>query len=99
MKKRCIKYCINQKDTKARVTQEDFINWVGEILYDNKLSSIMINKSFKTTGIILELDGSEDGLFIGHNPLLEDDQVTVEQIKQLADRQDEWKMQKWMMII
>ena len=31
MKKRFIKYCKNQKDTKARVTQEDLINWVGEI--------------------------------------------------------------------
>ena len=31
LKKRYTRYCIYQKDTKARVTQEDLINWVGEI--------------------------------------------------------------------
>ena len=31
LKKRYKKYCIDQKDTKASVIQEDLINWVGEI--------------------------------------------------------------------
>ena len=31
LKKRYTKYCIDQKDTKIRVTQEDLIKWVGEI--------------------------------------------------------------------
>ena len=31
LKKRYFKYCIDQKDSKVRVTQEDLINWVGEI--------------------------------------------------------------------
>ena len=35
----------------------------------------MVSKLFKTTGIILAQDGSEDEMFIGHNPLLEDDLV------------------------
>ena len=49
----------------------------------------MIRKSFKITGIILELDGSEDGLFIYHNPLLEDYQVMVEHVEQPTDEQEE----------
>ena len=28
-------------------------------------------------------------MFIGNNPLIEDDQVTVEQVEQQADEQDE----------
>ena len=43
LKKRYAKYCIDQKDTKTRIIQEDLINWVGEIWY-NKLSSGMVNK-------------------------------------------------------
>ena len=89
LKKRYTRYCIDQKDTKARVTQEDLINWVGEIWYDDKLSSEMISKSFNTAGITLAQDGSEDEMFIGHNSLLEDDQVMVEQVEQPADEQDE----------
>ena len=48
LKGRYTKYCIHKKDTKARVTQEDLINWIGEIWYDNKLSSEIVSKSFKT---------------------------------------------------
>ena len=33
LKKRYIKYCIDQKYTKARVTQEDLINWVGDMVW------------------------------------------------------------------
>ena len=40
----------------------------------------MVSKSFKTAGITLTLDGSEDKMFICHNPLLEVDQVVVEQV-------------------
>ena len=86
LKKRYSKYCIDQKETKVRVTQEELINCVGEIWYDNKLSSEIVSKSFKTAGITLGLDGSEDKMFIRHNPLLEDDKVSVEQPE---DRQDE----------
>ena len=38
LKKRYTKYCIDWKDAKARVTQEDLINWVRETRYDDKLS-------------------------------------------------------------
>ena len=72
LKKRYTRYCIDQKDTKARVTQEDLINWVGEIWYDDKLSFEMVSKSLKTTGITLAQDWSEYEMFIGHNSLLED---------------------------
>ena len=85
LKKRYTKYWIDQKHINARVTQEDPINWVGEIWYDDKLSSEMDSKSFKTVGITLAQDESEDEMFIGHNSLLEDDQVMVEQVEQPAD--------------
>ena len=65
------------------------VNWVGEICYEDKSSSEMASKSFKITGITLELDGSEEKMFVGHNPLLEDDYVMVEQVEESADEQDE----------
>ena len=49
----------------------------------------MISKSFKTEDITLVLDESEGKMFIGHNLLLEDDQVIVEQLEKIADKQDE----------
>ena len=64
-----------------RQTQEDLINWVGEIWYDDKLTFEMDRKSFKTAGITLELDRNEEKMFICHNQLLEDDQVMVEQVE------------------
>ena len=78
LKKRYTKYCIDQKDIKARVAQEDLQNWVGEICHDDKLSSEMVSKSFKNTEITLATDGSEDEMFIGYNSLLEDGQSMVE---------------------
>ena len=36
LEKRCTKFCIDQKDTEARVTQENMINWVVESFYDDK---------------------------------------------------------------
>ena len=89
LKKKYTKYCMDQQDNKARVTQEDLINWVAEVWYDDKLSSEIISKSFKAAGITLALDGSEDEMFIGHNQLLNDDQVMVEQVEQPVDEQDE----------
>ena len=47
-----------------------------------------VGKSFKTAGITLVRDESEDKMFIGHNPLFKDDQVMVEQPEQPADEQD-----------
>ena len=41
-KKRYTKYCIDQKETKTRVTQEDQINWDWEIWYDDKLFSEIV---------------------------------------------------------
>ena len=61
---------MDQQENKARVKQEDLINWVAEVWYDDKLSSEIISKSFKAMGISLALDGSEDEMFIGHNQLL-----------------------------
>ena len=80
---------MDQQDIKTRVIQEDLINWVVEVWYDDKLSSEIINKSFKSAGITLALDGSEDKMFTSHNQLLNDDQVMVKQVEQPADEQDE----------
>ena len=60
----------------------------GEIWYDDKLSSDMVSKSFKTAGITLALDGSEEEMFISHNPLLEYDKAMIEQVEKPADEQD-----------
>ena len=68
------------KDTKERVANEDLINWIGEIYYDDKLSSEMVSKLLKTAGITLALDRNEGKIFISHNPFLEDDQAMVEQV-------------------
>ena len=37
----------------------------------------MVYKSFKAAGIAMTIDEFEDKMFIGNNPLLEDDQVMV----------------------
>ena len=68
------------------------INWAGEIWYDDKLSSEMVSKSFKTAGITLAFNRSDDKISISHNSLLKDDQVMFEQTelpKQSANEQDE----------
>ena len=39
----------------------------------------MDSKLFKISGVIMEIDRNEDEMLIGHNPLLEDGQVIVEQ--------------------
>ena len=89
LKKRYTKYCIDQKNTKERVTLKDLINWVRNIWYDDKLTSETVSKSFKITWITLALYRSEDKMFIGHNPLLYDKQFIVKQVEQPADEQDE----------
>ena len=53
LKKRYAKYWIDQQHTKARVTQEDLINWIREIWYDDKLSSEMVSKKYKNAEITL----------------------------------------------
>ena len=73
------------KDTKVRVTQEDLINRVGDIWYDDELISEMVSKSLKITEFTLALDESEDKMFIGHNPLIEDGQVMDEQLEQSTE--------------
>ena len=77
---------MDQQDFKTRVTQEDLTNWVAEVWYDDKLSYEIISKSFKAARITLIFDGSEDEMFIGHNQLLNDNQVMVEQVEQTVDK-------------
>ena len=73
---------MNQQNINARVTQQDLINWIEEFWYDDKLSSEIISKPFKTVGIAQVLDCNQDEMLIGHNQLLNDDQVIVEQEEQ-----------------
>ena len=89
LKKRYTKYCKDQQVNKARVTQEDLINWVAEVLYYGKLTSEIISKSFKRAEITLVLDKSQDEMFIGLNQLLNDYQVIVEQVDQPVKEQNE----------
>ena len=62
--------CMDQHDIKARVIQEDLMNWVKEVWYDDKISSEIINKPFKTEGIINVLDESKNEIFISYNQLI-----------------------------
>ena len=43
-------YCMKQEENNAEVSQEDLINWVAELFYADRLSSEIINKSFKALG-------------------------------------------------
>ena len=45
----------------------------------------MIRKSFKAAGITLNLDGSEDEMFVANNKLLGYDQEMVHEVKQPID--------------
>ena len=70
LKKRDSNNSMDQHDIKARVIQEDLMNWVKEVWYDDKFSSEIINKPFKTEGIIDVLDESENEIFISYNQLI-----------------------------
>ena len=52
---------------------------------DDKLSSEIVNKSFKTVGIILELDGSDEEMLICHYLLLKDNELMAEQDEEMKD--------------
>ena len=58
-------YWLEKGDVK--VSRKEIIDWVGEVWYDDKLSTDMVVKSFKKAGVTLNTDGSEDNLFIGYN--------------------------------
>ena len=83
MRSKYAKYCLEQNNCNVKVSQEDIISWVGETWYDHKISAEIVSKSFKKTGITLNLDGGEDELFIGYNKLLEDDQEMVEEVQEI----------------
>ena len=51
LEKKYKEYCMEQEESNAKVSQEDFINWVEEVKYAGKLSPEMINKSFKFLGV------------------------------------------------
>ena len=51
---------MESKNSNAKVSQHDLINWVWEILHSKSISSNRIRKSFKAAEITLNLDGSED---------------------------------------
>ena len=93
LRKKYTKYCIDQEEGNTKVSQEDLINWVWEVWYSEKLSQEIIKKSFKIAGITLNIDGSEDEMFIGYNEILGDDQEMVEEVEKDAvlDNKEEIK--------
>ena len=46
------------ENANPKVSWKQIIDWVGEIWNSEKLASAMISKSFKKTGVTLNLDGS-----------------------------------------
>ena len=93
LRKKYTKYCIDQEEGNTKVSQEDLINWVWEVWNSEKLSQEIIKKSFKIAGITLNIDGSEDEMFIGYNEILGDDQEMVEEVEKDAvlDNKEEIK--------
>ena len=76
---------MENKNSNAKVSQNDLINWVWEVWYSKSISSNMIKKSFKAAGITLNLDGSEDEMFVANSKLLGNDQEMVYEDEQPID--------------
>ena len=70
------------KNSNAKVSQNNLINWVWEVWYSKSISSNKIRKSFKADGITLNLDGSEDEMLVANNKLLRNDQKMVYEVEQ-----------------
>ena len=81
-RKKYTDYWMETKNSNAKVSQNDLINWVWEVWYSKSISSNMIRKSFKAAGITLNLDGSEDEMFVVNNKLLGNDQEMVSEVEQ-----------------
>ena len=77
LRKKYTDYWMETKNSNAKVSQNDLINWVWEVWYSKSISSNMIRKSFKAAGITLNLDGSKDEMFVANSKLLENDQEMV----------------------
>ena len=74
-----------------KVSRKEILNWVGEVWYDDNLTSYMIEKSFKKAGITLNIDGSEDDLFIANNDE-EVDEIVAEADQMVAEADNEEKV-------
>ena len=70
LRKKYTDYWMETKNSNAKVSQNKLINWVWEVWYSKSIFSNMIRKSFKAAGITLNLDGSEDEMFVSNNKLL-----------------------------
>ena len=81
-----------------KVSRKEILNWVGEVWYDDNLTSYMIEKSFKKAGITLNIDWSEDDLFIANNDeevdeiVAEADQMVAEADQMVAEADNEEKV-------
>ena len=85
LRKKYTDYWMETKNSNAKVSQNDLINWVWEVWYSKSISSNMIRKSFKAVEITKSLDGSEDEMFVANNRLLGNDQEMVYEDEQPID--------------
>ena len=96
IRKKYNEYWLEKWDIK--VSRKEILNWVGEVWYDDNLTSYMIEKSFKKAGITLNIDGSEDDLFIANNDeeveeiVAEADQMVAEADQMVAEADNEEKV-------
>ena len=74
-----------------KVSRKEILNWVGEVWYDDNLTSYMIEKSFKKAGVTLNIDGSEDDLFIANNDE-EVEEIVAEVDKMVSEADNEEKV-------
>ena len=84
IRKKYNEYWLEKGDIK--VSRNEILNWVGEVWYDDNLTSYMIEKSFKKAGITLNIDGSEDDLFIANND--EEVEEIVAEADQMVEEAD-----------
>ena len=75
-----------------KVSRKEILNWVGEVWYDDNLTSYMIEKSFKKAGITLNIDGSEDDLFIANNDEEKAEEILTETDQIVAEADNEEKV-------
>ena len=77
-----IKYFLEQNNCSAKVSQEDIISWTEETWYNHKISTEIVNKSFKKLELLWISMEEKMNCLLGTKKLLEDDQEMVEEIKQ-----------------
>ena len=85
LRKKYTDYWMETKNSNDKVSQNNLINWVWKVWYSKSISSNKIRESFKAAGITLNLDDSEDEMFVANSKLLGNDQEMIYEDEQPID--------------